>query len=108
MKILDAKQFFLDATSAGESAIFLTNGSQMVVSIDGEAVNFSVSILGQSALKPIDQWTELATISAKDFSVSTTMTSKGNYFVGIDGIGRIKAVINNTNGAINVSGKVGE
>lgn len=107
MKILDEKQFFTSATSSGE-VLFLTNGSQMVVSIDGEAVNFSVSILGQSALKPIDQWTELATISAKDFSVSTTMTSKGNYFVGIDGIGRIKVVINNTNGAINVSGKVGE
>nr|DAG36902.1 MAG TPA: hypothetical protein [Caudoviricetes sp.] len=108
MKLLDAKQFFTSTTSPSESAIFLTNGSQMVVSIDGEAANFSVSILGQSALKPIDQWTELATISAKDFSVSTTMTSKGNYFVGIDGIGRIKAVINNTDGAINVSGKVGE
>lgn len=108
MKILDMKQFFTSATSPSESDIFLTNGSQMVVSIDGEANNFSVSILGQSALKPIDQWTELATISAKDFSVSTTMTAKGNYFIGIDGIGRIKAIINNTDGSLNVSGKVGE
>lgn len=46
MKILDAKQFFLDATSAGESEVFLTNGAQMTVEVYGEASTFSVTIMG--------------------------------------------------------------
>ena len=108
MKILDAKQFFLDATSAGESEVFLTNGAQMTVEVYGEASTFSVTIMGQAALKPIDEWTELATIRANDFDVNTKLTAKGIYFVALDGIGRVKAVIENTDGKISVSGKIGE
>ena len=106
MKILDLMQFFKSATQ-GESAELLTNGSELVVSVVGEAQNFSLTFYGQADLKPSNNWFALTAIGT-DFSTTTAISHKGIYNFGIDGIGRIKAVIDNADGTLDVVGKVGE
>ena len=106
MKIIDLLQFFNSATQ-GESDEFLINGSELVVSVAGEAQNFSLTFYGQADLKPSDNWFTLAAIGT-DFSTTTAINHRGIYNFGIDGIGRVKAVIDNADGTLDVVGKVGE
>lgn len=109
MKILNAIQFLDNATSPQESEILLnTNSSQLTLNISGSATTFALKILGSATLTPTDSWTELSAINLSDFTIATTIATKGIYAVPIDGIGRVKISLTEASGAVSVAGKVGE
>lgn len=108
MYIIESIQFFNNTTSPQESEVLLNvGGSQLTLNVTGSATTFAIKVLGSASIKSDDSWSTLAPINLGDYSISNTIATKGIYAVPVDGIGRIKLSLVETNGAISVSGKVG-
>ena len=109
MKIINAIQFLDNATSPQESEVLInTSGSQLTLDISGSATTFALKILGSATLTVTDTWTPLSAINLSDYTIASIIATKGIYTIPIDGIGRIKISLTETNGATSVAGKVGE
>ena len=109
MRIINAIQFLSNATSPQESEIMQnTYGSQLILDISGSATTFALQVLGNAAVKGGTQWTPINAINLSDYTLTTTIATKGVYALPVDGIGCIKVSLTEVDGAISVDGKVGE
>lgn len=109
MRVINTLQFFDSATSPTESEILMnTNGSQLILDISGSAETFALQVLGKATIKDGTQWTPIGAINLSDYTITTTIATKGIYALPVDGIGCIKINLTEVNGAISVAGKVGE
>lgn len=109
MRTINAIQFLDNATSPTESEVLMNgNGSQLILDISGSAQTFALQVLGKATVKGGDQWTAIGAINLSDYTIATTIASKGIYAVPVDGVGSIKINLTEVNGGISVAGKVGE
>lgn len=102
--------FFENASSAGESNI-LSNpnkGSVLTVEVQGTG-SFKLDIQGLVNTEVANPtYTNLASIVAKTLTKSESITEPGVYWIGVDGVTKIKAVLSSVSGNVTVFGRIGE
>lgn len=104
-------KFFENVSATGASIKALpTLTSQLVLEVHG-ADTLSLKIYGTCYKDREDSdsgvYTQLAFVDLSNFSSKTEITKPGIYQFGVDGIYKIKAVLDSTSGAVTVIGKAG-
>lgn len=110
MYVLGNFAFFKNASSAGESNV-LSNpnkGSVLTVEVQGTGT-FTLNIQGLVNTEYANPtYTNLAAIVAGKLSKTESITEPGIYWVGVDGVTEIKAVLSSVSGNVTVFGRLGE
>lgn len=100
---------FYDSENVTDELVVMENnnlGSQLVIEVRGSSsVVFNVEGIADPA--NADEWNRLAVIKAKDYTVSTSMSDTGIYYVGVDGIRKIRVNPISVNGDVRVFGTLG-
>lgn len=112
---LDQKKFpfFREASSAGNSDIFGNNGyDSLTLEVSG-ATGVSLKVQGCINLEdanknPIPdanlQWSDLAVINMKNFNVGSSISENGIYAIGVNGLAKIRVVLESVTGSVTVIG----
>lgn len=110
MQVLQSFKFFNEKNATGESNVLnnYSNGSQLIVQVSG--TNTGLKLLFKGCLNAEeDVYSDLAIINSNNFDVSQSVSTGGIYIVNVDGISKVKCVVDEiTTGSVTVFGKLGE
>ena len=102
--------FFQDVSSAGESNVWNNpnKGSVMTLEVQGSgALDLEIKgVVNVEYANPT--YTPIAAIDMSTLTKAVKITKAGIYSFGVDGIDKIKAVLNSVSGTFTVFAKVGD
>lgn len=94
--------FFKNQSSVSTSdSLYNVNDGTLILQVDGNVSNLELLVLGNTDLVD-DDFVTLKTINASDYSMSDKITSKGIYWIDINGIRKIKLNLSKITGSVNV------
>ena len=102
--------FFQDVSSAGESNVWNNpnKGSVMTLEVQGSGT-LDLEIKGVVNVEYANPtYTPIAAIDMSTLTKAVKITKPGIYSFGVDGIDKIKAVLNSVSGTFTVFAKVGD
>lgn len=100
---------FHNEASTPETSTAIGNpnlGSQITIEVSG-ADELSLKVQGFCyGSEDDDNWTDLAVIDASSLSIKPDITKPGIYFVGIDGVTKIRTDLESVTGEVTVYGSI--